>query len=103
MSIFTSKSRRLGKQFIPMAELVNEYRNLLWGAVFLIITGGYAFTGMALVSVQREIGRNALAIQILDRDVRAIKDVQIKALAEREAQFKDIYRRVDELQARTRR
>lgn len=85
-----------------MVDLVNEYRNLLWGAIFLIITGSYAFTGMALISVQRDIGRNALAIQILDRDVRGIKDIQTRALAEREAQFKDIYRRVDELQARIR-
>ena len=85
-----------------MVDLVNEYRNLLWGAIFLIITGSYAFTGMALISVQRDTGRNALAIQILDRDVRGIKDIQTRALAEREAQFKDIYRRVDELQARIR-
>ena len=86
-----------------MGELVNEYRNLLWGAVFLIITGSYAFTGMALISLQRDISRNALAVQMLDRDVRAIKDTQTKALAENEAQHKDIYRRVDELQARARR
>ena len=86
-----------------MGELVNEYRNLLWGAVFLIITGSYAFTGLALLGLQRDITRNALAVQMLDRDMRTIKETQIKALAEREAQFKDIYRRVDELQARIRR
>ena len=83
-----------------MTELVNEYRNLLWVAVFLIITGGYAFTGLALVSLQRDIGRNELAVQLLDKDMRTIKDTQTRALAEREAGFKDIYRRVDELQAK---
>ena len=86
-----------------MAELVNEYRNLLWGATFLIVTGSYAFTGMALINLQRDITRNALAVQMLDRDMRVIKDTQTRALAEREAQFKDIYRRVDELQTRIRR
>ena len=86
-----------------MAELVNEYRNLLWAATFLIVTGSYAFTGMALINLQRDITRNALAVQMLDRDMRVIKDTQTRALAEREAQFKDIYRRVDELQTRIRR
>lgn len=85
-----------------MAELVNEYRSLLWAAVFLIITGGYAFTGLALVWLQRDISRNILAIQTLDKDVRTIKDIQTRAIAEREAAHKDIYRRVDELQAKVR-
>ena len=85
-----------------MAELVNEYRNLLWGAVFMMIGGTYAFTFYSIGNLQKENDRTNLAVQLLDKDVRTIKDTQTRAIAEREAQFKDIYRRVDELQARAR-
>lgn len=83
-----------------MAELVNEYRSLLWGAVFMMIGGTYAFTFYSIGNLQRESDRTNLAMQLIDKDVRTIKDTQTRALVEREAQFKDIYRRVDELQAR---
>jgi len=80
-----------------MADIINEYRNLLWGVIVLMIVGGYTFTGLSLVYLYAGINANTTRILLLDRDIREVRERQIKALVEREAINKEVFNELDRL------
>ena len=86
-----------------MADLINEYRNLLWASVLIIVLGSYAFTTLALVYLQKGLNDNILAIQMVAQDARLIREKQIAVVGEANFIHKTLIDQMTEIRERVQR
>ena len=80
-----------------MQELINEYRNLLWGAVFLLIAGSYSFTMLGILYLSKQADQTFAHTVALSNDINAIRDRQTRAIAIGEAEHKRLENEIERI------
>ena len=86
-----------------LSEAMNQYRNLLWASVFLMMMGSFAYTTMAFVNLQKGLNDNALAITIVNQEARATREKQILAVGNAEFVHKRLQEQIDDVKERVQR
>jgi len=86
-----------------LADQVNEYRNLLWASVFVIMMGSYAYTTAMWVSMNKANNDNALAIALVASDLRTIREKQIAVVGQADYIHKSLFDQMAEIRQRVER
>ena len=79
-----------------MAELVNEYRSLLWGAVFLLIAGSYSFTMLGILYLSKQMDNSTAITNALSAEINLIRDRQTRAITGAEHEHKRLENEINQ-------